>query len=42
VGGGGACGGWFWKIKMAIRTARAASSSINSHDTKMVRHPARS
>lgn len=42
VGGGGVCGGAFWKIKMASSTAKAASNSINSHDTRMVRHPARS
>ena len=42
VGGGGACGGWLRKIKMAISTARAASSSINSQETRMDRQPARS
>ena len=42
VGGGGACGGWFWKIRIAISTASAASSSINSQETRMVRQPARS
>jgi hypothetical protein len=42
VGGGGACGGWCRKIRMAISTPRAASSSINSQETRMVRQPARS
>jgi hypothetical protein len=42
VGGGGAWGGWFRKIRMAISTASAASSSMRSHETKIVRHPARS
>lgn len=42
VGGGGDCGGWFWKIRMAIRMASAASSSISNQETKMVSHPARS
>lgn len=42
VGGGGACGGSFWKIRMASSTAKAASSSISSQETRMVRQPARS
>jgi hypothetical protein len=42
VGGGGACGGWLRKIKIAISTARAASSIISSQDTRMVFQPARS
>jgi hypothetical protein len=42
VGGGGACGGSLRKMRMAIRTASAASSSISSQDTRMVRQPARS
>ena len=42
VGGGGACGGWLRKIRIAISTARAASSSISSQETRMVRQPARS
>lgn len=42
VGGGGDCGGWLRKIKIAMSTARAASSTIRSHDTKIVRQPARS
>jgi hypothetical protein len=42
VGGGGDCGGWLRKIKMAINTASAASKIISSQETKIVRHPARS
>ena len=42
VGGGGDCGGWLRKIKIAISTASAASSSISSQETRMVRQPARS
>ena len=42
VGGGGACGGWLRKIRIAISTASAASSSISSQETRMVRQPARS
>ena len=42
VGVGGASGGWLWKSRMAISTASAASSSINSQETKIVRQPARS
>lgn len=42
VGGGGVCGGWLRKMRMAISTASAASSSISSHETTMVRQPARS
>src|SRR3712207_5736307 len=42
VGGGGDWGGSLRKIRMAISTAKAARSSISSHDTKMVRQPARS
>ena len=42
VGGGGVCGGWLRKIRIAISTASAASSSISSQDTRMVRQPARS
>ena len=42
VGGGGDCGGWFRKIRIAISTASAASSSISSQETRMVRQPARS
>ena len=42
VGGGGDCGGWLRKIRIAISTARAASSSISSQETRMVRQPARS
>jgi len=42
VGGGGDCGGWLRKIKIAIRTASADRRSINSQETRMVRQPARS
>jgi hypothetical protein len=42
VGGGGDCGGWLRKMRMAINTASAASSNISSQETKMVRQPARS
>ena len=42
VGGGGCCGGWFRKIRIARSTARAAISSISSQETRMVRQPARS
>ena len=42
VGGGGVCGGWCRKIKIAISTASAASSTINSQETRIVRQPARS
>jgi hypothetical protein len=42
VGGGGDCGGWLRKIRIAISTARAASSSISNQETRMVRQPARS
>jgi hypothetical protein len=42
VGGGGDCGGWLRKIKIAISTASAASSTISSQETRMVRQPARS
>ena len=42
VGGGGAWGGWLRKIRMAISTPRAASSSIKSQETRIVRQPARS
>jgi hypothetical protein len=42
VGGGGVCGGWCRKIKIAISTASAASSNISSQETRMVRQPARS
>ena len=42
VGGGGVCGGWLRKIRMAISTASAASSSISNQETKMVSQPARS
>jgi hypothetical protein len=42
VGGGGVCGAWLWKIRMAISTASAASNSISSQDTRMLRQPARS
>ena len=42
VGGGGDCGGWLRKIRIAISTASAASSSISSQETRMVRQPARS
>lgn len=42
AGGGGLCGGWLRKIRIAMSTARAASSIISSQDTRMVRQPARS
>ena len=42
VGVGGVCGGWLRKIRIAISTARAASSSISSQDTRIVFQPARS
>jgi len=42
AGGGGDCGAWLWKIRIAIRTARAASSNISNHDTRIDRQPARS
>lgn len=42
TGGGGDCGRWLWKIKIAINTANAASSKTRNQDTKMVFHPARS
>jgi len=42
VGGGGVWGGSLRKIKMASSTARAASSSISSQETRIVRQPARS
>ena len=42
VGGGGDCGGWLRKIKMAISTASAASRTISSQETRIVRQPARS
>ena len=42
VGGGGDWGGWLRKIRMAISTASAASSSMRNQDTRMVRQPARS
>ena len=42
VGGGGDWGGWLRNSRIAISTASAASSNINSQDTRMVRQPARS
>lgn len=42
AGGGGACGAWLWKIRMAIRTASAANSNISNQDTRIERQPARS
>jgi hypothetical protein len=42
VGVGGVCGGWLRKIRIAISTASAASSSISSQDTSTVCQPARS
>jgi hypothetical protein len=42
VGVGGVCGGWLRKIRMAISTASAASSSINNQETRIVFQPARS
>lgn len=42
VGVGGVCGGWLRKIRIAISTASAASSSISSQETKIVTQPARS
>ena len=42
VGVGGVCGGWLRKIRMAINTARAASSSISNQETRIVFQPARS
>lgn len=42
TGGGGACGGWLRKIKIAISTASAAMSSISNQEMKMVHQPARS
>jgi hypothetical protein len=42
VGVGGVCGGWLRKIRIAIRTAIAASRSINSQETRIVFQPARS
>jgi hypothetical protein len=42
VGGGGDCGGWLRKMRMAMSTPSAASSIVSSHETRMLRHPARS
>ena len=42
VGVGGVCGGWLRKIRIAISTARAASSSISNQETSTVCQPARS
>ena len=42
LGGGGVCGGWCRKIRIAISTASAARSTINSQETRIVRQPARS
>lgn len=42
TGGGGACGGLFWKIRMATSTASAMISIISSHDSRIDSQPARS
>ena len=42
TGGGGCSCGACWKIRIAIRTARAASSIISSQDTRIVSGPPRS
>lgn len=42
TGGGGLCGGDCWKIRIAISTAKAMSSIMSNHDTRMLSHPERS
>lgn len=42
TGGGGEICGACWKIRIAIRTASAASSIISSQETRMLSQPARS
>lgn len=42
TGGGGEVCGACWKIRIAIRTASAASSIISSHEARMLSQPARS
>lgn len=42
TGGGGEIWGACWKIRIAIRTASAASSIISSQEARMLSHPARS
>jgi len=42
TGGGGETGGACWKIRIAIRTASAASRSMSSHDARIDSQPARS
>jgi hypothetical protein len=42
TGGGGDTGGACWKIRIAIRTASAASRSMSNHEARMDSQPARS
>ena len=42
TGAGGATLGWFWKTRMASRTATAAISSIRRKEVSRLSHPARS
>jgi len=42
TGGGGACVGAFWNIRIAISSARHISSSMSSHDARIDSHPDRS